>query len=874
MLRSPRPLLAIHRLTTLTALTALGCAGASGPETPQAPRPLEGIPPPIVMTDRDTGLGALFSASIVLDTATMSAHLEPRRSAAAGTPDILEVVDVTQFFASAPCTDCLEIVGVGTSAAGNPTLDISLRHPFPSPAPTVAMNQDFSVFNVEGMVYFDETGGTVTDYASMLEKVLTSTRLVNADGYSDYLDGAYDIDYFATEATLHPYRLFFDDYSNGTFDPTSPQGFPDYADVRGHLAMGQGKGPDVQRFEFAISDPGETIRFDLIVQASFGNAASNRPEKSAPEYRVPQYNKKAASEVHGGILQITPAKPEGQGLIAGDSTSGALLHLSILDITDVSTGVIVGPDRDQIRAASDVDEIRVEVAGITTGVVTIGDPGTVFRGGVGDDPNNPLTYNIGISNEQSADEGLYFGLVKVRDSYAPGLNIVFPEDGQRFLSPGFTTPFPVAEFSTFALVDVPVNPATPRTLAATPPDAAAGLGTSLAVGDFNGDGVWDLAAGAYEATVSAVVKAGKVNVFYGFSTGDFSPGIALSEIAPATNARLGFSLAATDVTGDGRDDLLAGGVFTAAAGRVQLFRSTGLGFASPAAVQDAGLSANARYGYSIAAANLDDDGFMDVLIGAPQADGGFGLEGKLYRYLGSASGLTNRDILTPPDGVTNGFFGISIVGLNNADGLTTAVATGMPGHAAMSGRVYVYGVSSSSGALTTPTAIDSGGLPAATNFGFVLAAGDLDNDGTDDLVVGAPGSASELTGRAQVLYRTGAISFTTGPVLGITDAASASFGSAITIGDFDGNGRNDVAVGGPQITVGGGANAGRVALFPEGLPTTDQPLEMQHPTPAAGLLFGRVLATIPRPSSADVLVVGVPGDDPSAVTDAGTVMMY
>ncbi|HYE77477.1 MAG TPA: FG-GAP repeat protein, partial [bacterium] len=593
MVRSPRPTTLVF---LLTAFWAAGCGGGSDSTQPGPGSSPQSFVPPLALTEPGQGHAALFGARIELDPVAGTATLGPYRLGAAGTQDVLEVVDVTQFFTSAPCTDCLKIVGVGTSLAGNPTLDISVRHPFPSPAPTRRNNQDFSVFNVEGVVLFDEAGGTVTDYPGLGEKILTSTRLVNADGYTGYLDAAYDVDYFATAATLHPYKLFFKNYTQGTFDPTSPQGFPDYADVEGSLAMGQGKGPDVQRYEIALPRPGQRVVFDLIVQASYGNSSSTIEEKAMPEYRVPQYNKKAASEVRAGLLEVTPGSPTGQGLLAGDTTSGALVHLQVLDITDASTGVTVGPNRDQIRAASDVDALAIEVAGVTSGAVTVGDPGTVLRGGVGNDPNDPLTYNVGISNEQAAPAGTYYGLVKVTDTYPVGLNAVLPEDAQRYLSPGFTEPFPLTELATFALVEVPVNSVAPPTLTATVPATGDQLGASVAVGDFNGDGVPDLAAGAYEATVAAIAKAGEVHVFYGFSTGEFAPAIVLNEITPTLNARLGFSLAADDVTGDGRDDLLAGGVFTSSAGRVQFFRSVGLGFASPASVQDATLEANARYG--------------------------------------------------------------------------------------------------------------------------------------------------------------------------------------------------------------------------------------------------------------------------------------
>ncbi|MEO7995468.1 MAG: integrin alpha, partial [bacterium] len=596
MARFHSPLL----LLGLPLIAVAGCAGHSGPtETPRTP---SGNVIPIVAEDTTTRLAPILAGHVEFDVATMTATLTPYRAASAGSQDILETVDVGQFFTNAPCHDCLAITGVGLAPSGNPTLDISIKHPFASPAPTVAMNQDFSVFNVQAVVLFNDTGETVTDFPNLAQSVLTSKRLVNADGFTGYLDSAYDVDYFTTAATLHPYKLFYRDYSTGTFDGANPQGFPDYADVRGFLAMGQGKGPDVQTLEFSVPNRGAKLNFELIVEASFGNGASNRPEKNVPEYRCPQYNKKAASEIHVGISNASPTSFNGLGLLDSVTASAAQVRIQALDITDASSGVTVGANRDQIRAASDVGAIALEIPGVLSGLLNEPDPSSIFISGVGNNPANPLTYAQGITNESNADMGTYYGLVRVTDTYPLGSNAVFAADAYEFATPGFTAPHPITEIAAYALTPVVVAPNTVTLLGGS--ENGQLLGSSMTWGDFNNDNSLDLAVGAPETTAGLQSKAGKIFVYYGFANGDFAPPIYLQEFSPQLNVRLGFALAAGDIEGDGDDDLLASAINNIS-GRVIVYRSSGLGFLTGVTVQDAALTNGSRFGASIAVADLN-----------------------------------------------------------------------------------------------------------------------------------------------------------------------------------------------------------------------------------------------------------------------------
>ena len=87
--------------------------------------------------------------------------------------------------------------------------------------------------------------------------------------------------------------------------------------------------------------------------------------------------------------------------------------------------------------------------------------------------------------------------------------------------------------------------------------------------------------------------------------------------------------------------------------------------------------------------------------------------------------------------------------------------------------------------------VDFTSLPNTTNLGWVVTYGHLNGDALPDLVFGSNGSA---TNQAYVYYNTGtAPYFPTDPDATLTK--TDFFGYAVGTGDFNGDGRQDLAVG-------------------------------------------------------------------------------
>lgn len=141
------------------------------------------------------------------------------------------------------------------------------------------------------------------------------------------------------------------------------------------------------------------------------------------------------------------------------------------------------------------------------------------------------------------------------------------------------------------------------------------------------------------------------------------------------------------------------------------------------------------------------------------------------------------------------------------------------------------------------------------DFGKAMVVGDFDGNGTPDLAIGAP-SANKV-----YVYMNIALPTAPAAPVEVTVSGSTAFGESLAVGDFDGDGNHELVVGDPNATVDGTANAGMVHLFTQsGGSFTAESNALHDAQPEGDQRFGRSIAVAKFGGAQDILVVAASGE--------------
>jgi len=335
------------------------------------------------------------------------------------------------------------------------------------------------------------------------------------------------------------------------------------------------------------------------------------------------------------------------------------------------------------------------------------------------------------------------------------------------------------------------------------------LNEVAAAGDVNGDGFDDILLGAGDEDVGAN-QSGKAYVVLGPPDPVMSPvasyhGEGASHVAGSSVAGVG------DVDADGFDDILIGANgYSGNTGRAYLVYGPMSGDDSLASA-DARLTGEwggDRAGIDVAGAgDVNGDGYDDMLVGAYGASHLGVNAGKAYLVLGPLDhdlplGSADAMFFGEVDGDNAGY---SVAGAGDVDGdgnddvLIGAYANDEVGN--LAGKAYLL-----RGPLSGWIGLDTAdaefrGEDAEDQSGRRLAgAGDVNGDGYDDLLIGAPGSdgAGANSGRAYLLLgpQAGTVDLDDASALITGEYAGDSAGTAVGGGaDVDGDGLDDIVIG-------------------------------------------------------------------------------
>jgi alpha-tubulin suppressor-like RCC1 family protein len=262
------------------------------------------------------------------------------------------------------------------------------------------------------------------------------------------------------------------------------------------------------------------------------------------------------------------------------------------------------------------------------------------------------------------------------------------------------------------------------------------IGSVLALADVNNDGYADIIAGLPKAddVANKLVDAGSVKIH----SGNNFDVVLKTLYGEVSQAHFGTSIAVGDIDKDGAPDLIVGAPNDDNGVLKDTGSVTALNNAGNYLMKKYGAVAKAYLGKVVASGDVNQDGYGDILVGAPGDDNG------TMNDVGSItvfSGINNSQYAKKYGATAQAALGKNIAATDiNGDGFADIIAG-----AARDDKLVIQKKTVDVGSVSIWSGIDSSlisvlyGDVSKDYFGSSVSAGDVNGDGKSDLIVGVPG---------------------------------------------------------------------------------------------------------------------------------------